>query len=233
MYRKRVYRKKKLGRKVRRKVAHGKRTYRAKRRNVFSETFKASALIVNQDASGATPAQAQSLEASINSIQQFSSYKNLYKKYRILKLEWTFLPLFGSAEPNQGEANVGSGGPYDTNTWMHYRRSWDTNSTVYPATELSMLQMNGTRTLLLNGQRKPIKISMSYPTPQLTLSEASAGAHIDQTKNTWLSFDDDTQAIDHGRLYVYTVNRSEGVFSQGSVCADVYCKVTFAVCDPR
>lgn len=203
-----------------------------KKMQIFSETFKASALTVNQDGSGSTPAQAQSLSASMSSIQQFVSYKNLYKKYRILKLEWTFLPLFGSAEPNQGEANVGSNGPYDTNTWMHYRRSWDTNTTTFPQTELSMLQLNGVRTLMLNGQRKPIKIGMSYPTPQISLQDTSA-LTIDETKNRWLSFDDDSDVQDHGRLYVYTVNRSQGVFSQGSVCADVYCKVTFAVCDPR
>lgn len=228
------YRKKKVGRKASSAIATRKRTVRSKKYHVFSETFKSSPITVNQDGSGATPASAQAHSASISSIQQYVSYKNLYKKYRILKLEWTIIPIFGEAEPNQAEYNEGTATVYDTNTWLHYRRAWDPDTVTYPSSELDMLQLNGVKTLLMNGQRRPIKISMKYPTPQITLADATAGVVVDETKNRWLSFTDDTTVMDHGRLYTYAVNRSQGIVTgQGTVIADVYCKVTFAVCDPR
>lgn len=231
MYRKRMYRKKKLGRKVRRKIARGKRIYRAKKLHVFSEVFKASPLTIQQD-STTTNLPAQFLTANIGSISQYGQYKALYSKYRILKLEWTFLPLFMGAEVNQAEFNEGTASVVDTNNWMHYRRAWNLVTNTYPASELAMLQENGVRTLMLSGQRKPIRISMKYPSPQLSSVDA-LGNTTSESKNRWLSFDDSVKP-DHGGLFTYVCNRSDGVVQgAGAVVADVYCKITFAVDDPR
>lgn len=225
---------------VQRRKARKQRAYRKRRAarpvsaHVFSETFKSSPLEINQDGTGSSTG-AQLLHAQMASIQQYAQYKALYKKWRILKLEWIILPTWAGAEPNQADDNVGIGGPYDTNTWMHYKKAWDTNTNGVPVNELSMLQLNGVRTIGITSQnRKPIRISMRYPTPQVSLDSQGGAALIDVQKNTWCSFDDDMPNRDFGRLYTYGVNRSTGVAGVvGSVYADVYCKITFAVKDPR
>lgn len=232
-----MYRRRALARKPRRKNYRKRRAVRklrttAKpRHHIFSETFKASNLIINNDGSAST-LQAQQLGANIGSIQQLASYKALYDKYRILKLTWTIIPKFGLTEPNQAEANIGMAGPYDSNIRMHYRKSWNSSGSVFPPDELTMLQLNGVKTRLMG--KSPIKISMRYPVTQEAYATSSTvPGTIFQEKNKWCSFNDSVYP-NHGDLTVFTACDSTGLLAQtGTVCATVFCKVTFAVGDPK
>lgn len=229
-----MFRRRALARKPRAKNYRKRRMVRkfraAKpRHHIFSETFKASNLIINNDGSAST-LPGQELIASMNSVQQVASYKALYDKYRILKLTWTIIPKWGASEPNQAEYNIGAGGPYDSNVRVHYRRSWG-GLAPSPPDELTFLQQNGVRTLMLN--RKPIKISMRYPTTQQAYDTGGGLNTIFEEKNKWCSFND-TVLPSHGSLSVFTASDSTGLLGQtGTVCATVFCKVTFAVGDPK
>lgn len=209
----------------------GKRRQRIAKRHIFSETFQASQLAINKDASG-TSGPAQEHTANIGSISQYSTYKALYDKYRILKLEWTMIPKFGTAEPNQAENNAGLGGPWDNNLRLHYRKSWNSNGTSFPNTEVEMLQLNGVRTRMVNGQRI-LKFVMKYPTTMRAYTGASSTGTIFEQRNLWCSFDDSVTP-DHGSLTTFVASSSGGLLQSNiSSCADVFCKITFEVGDPR
>lgn len=227
-----------LAKKYRSKAQRKRKAWRArkwakhtKRHQIFSETFKATDLYVNQDAFS-PPTFAQSYTAAINSMSQFASYKNLYQKYRILRLDWTIIPRFGQAEPNQAEANIGLGGAFQGNGIIHMVKDWTTNNP--PANEIAMLQHQGVKTRLLNG--RPIRCSMKYPitAKNAFVSDLSGGSVLaDNCKNEWCSFDDPVQ-YPHGQLYTYSVvSPSATLATMGSTIGQVYCKVTFAVAEPR
>lgn len=226
-----MYARRKFVRKANRKRRNARKLNRkrvAQRNHIFTETFKASNLIINDD--GTTPLPAQFLNADIASMSQVSHYKALYDKYRILKLTWTIIPKFGQSENNQAEANIGSGGPYDSNIRMHYRRSWQGAGTGTPSNELAMLQLNGVKTRMVSG--RPFQISMRYPTTQRIYSDGAGNTSYEQ-KNLWCSFQDTSYPV-HGGLTVFTATDSTGLLGQvGTVCATVFCKVTFAVADPK
>lgn len=201
-----------------------------KRHQVFSETFKATDLYVNAD-SFHPPTMAQVQTASIDSVSQFSSYKNLYQKYRILRLDWTIIPRFGQSEPNQAEANVGMSGTFEGNSLIHYSKDW--SGINPPANEIAMLQRQGVKTRMLNG--KPIRVSMKYPVTgkNTYIQDVSGSALAINCKNEWCSFDDPV-FYPHGTLYTYTVCSPSGQLGlEGLTVGQVYCKVTFAVSDPR
>lgn len=219
--RRRVYRK----RNVRKNLAYKPKW--------FSETFKASHLLINQDGAGYTGGQVYS--AAIDSIPapQISAYKTLYRNYRIRKLEWIIIPRWGQAEPNQAELLVGQSFAADENVILHFRKTWQGNLTV-ATSEVDMLQNNGVKSVLMNGH-KPLKITMRNPITEEFIETNVGGTTqlMVPVKNRWCSFDDAVYP-QHGGLMTYTTSASTGLLqSQGSRVAEVYCKVFFEVKDPR
>jgi len=198
-------------------------------KHIFSETFQSSDVIINSDGTTTPSLSAQTHVASINSLQQFAHYKALYGKYRILALSWTFIPIWCQAEANQGEYNLGVGGPADRNMVLHYRRTYNGFNSPVPTSELSMLELNGTKTVLVNG--RPLKIKMRWPTTERTYSDGTGNVTYEQ-KNVWCSFSDTTPP-DHGQLTTYISTGSTGpLCQQGNSAYKSYCKVTFEVACP-
>lgn len=198
-------------------------------KHIFSETFQSSDVIINSDGTTTPGLSAQTHVASLPSIQQFAHYKALYGKYRILALHWTFIPVFGQAEANQGEYNLGVGGPADRNMLIHYRRTWNGYNSPVPTNELAMLQLNGVKTRLVNG--RPLRISMRYPTTERTYSDGAGNVTYEQ-KNVWCSFSDSSPP-DHGQLTTYITTPSTGpLCQQGNSAYKSFCKVVFEVASP-
>lgn len=210
------------------------RKLRSKVHHSYTETFKSTPMIVNWD-TVSTPLAAQEYTAGIDSLSQFASYKQLFLKYRITKLTWIIVPRFGVPEPNTAEANVGTGGTFQTNTIFHSCLDWTGINAPLPGSELSMLQRQGVKTRILGASSKPIYIVQKYPNTQRGLVVAGAGGTqlADNMKNIWCSFDDPEPAP-HGSLLTFNVKDFTGNLGAiGQTCADVYCKVSFVVADPR
>lgn len=206
------------------------------RPQVFSETFAAADMRVVSDGISSS-VSAQPFAASIASTSQFKNYQALYQKYRILALKWTIIPRFGGAEPNQAEYNVGASGTFQANGLVHIVKDWTGENSPLPSDEITMLQHQGVKTRLLNG--RPFTVSMKYPTTLkgYEINDLSGGVPTtfisDNVTNNWCSFDDPVQ-YNHGNLLTYAVVSPGGNLQTiGSSCAKVYCKVTFAVAEPR
>lgn len=207
-----------------------------KQTQIFSETFAASDMkVVSDGVSASLPAQP--FAASIASTSQFKNYQALYQKYRILSLKWTIIPRFAGSEPNQAEYNVGTSGTFQSNAIVHVVKDWTGENNPLPANEIAMLQHQGVKTRLLNG--KPFSISMKYPTTQKGYEVNDLSGSVpttfisDSVSNTWQSFDDPVQ-WNHGHLLTYAVVAPGGNLQAiGQSCAKVYCKMTFAVAEPR
>lgn len=226
-----------------RKVRKNKKYYKKRmnkkkyqpKKHFFSETFQATPLNINQSGlSGSVSGQFHTAAIDSMPTTQLNAYKELYRKYRIRKLEWIMIPRFAQAEPNQAELNVGTGFVGDDNVVFHYRKAWASNP-AKPLSEIDMLQNNGVKSRRLNGTQ-PIRISMWNPIVQEQYATVQPGGGSSQTavvKNRWCSFDD-AIAPAHGGLLTYTRSNSSGIFQDvGQACAQVYCKIYFEVADPR
>lgn len=225
---------------LRRRSSRPKRYYRSKARRFgmvsmkkfFSETFQASALTTNQGGTSVNPGQLWT--ANIGSVPEFSSYKTLYKKYRIVKLEWIFLPDFGPSDPNNVELVAASAPMWDANVRMNFVKDYSGDPSP-AADELEQIEHQGNKIIMLSTRTKPVRVNIKYP---VTIENylVVQGASTTQTsvpRNRWCDFDD-TTLPEHGSLLTYTVTRSLGA-AQGAnqPIAATYCKVTFECKDPR
>lgn len=199
----------------------------------FSETFVSNAITANGNSGTTNPGQIWN--ANITSVPQYAQYKTLYQKYRIVKLVWTFIPDFGSADPNNAELVAGSSPMWDTNARFHFVKDY-TQTAAPPASEVDILGNQGCKTIMFNSRTKPIRVVQAYPVTQDALLANQGGGlttTISTVKNRWCAFDDSV-APDHGNVLTYVQTRSLGAFgAPGQQVGTAYCKVVFECKDPR
>lgn len=182
---------------------------------------------------------------SNQTITQFDAYKRLYRKFKIIKLQWMFVPLWNGADVNQYNLNATNNQTTSSNIRAAFAQistgySDTSGGYVLPQNELDVLQSQGSFIKLM--QDKPFKITNYGPKP-LTLQQSVndgvvAPTNIGSMQNQYFSFDADTFPQMGGLI---TYSTCEGFKSSPGVApatvatnvANVYCKITFCVKDPR
>lgn len=202
------------------------RKYQSSKRTitrVFTETLVASDLQLNANLTATNPGQVWVL--NMQSVPQYSAYKDLYNEYKILKIRYQFVPYFSSEEKNQALYNIGTGGPVNTVPFLAYsiEKSPDDWATP-PANEVAVLTRNNSRIVPFS-TTKVRNITINNPVPELYLS-TSGGPSVNMNKPTWLSLQD-ASLVNHGGLVTYvTDGGSSGV--PASV-GRTYAHITFAL----
>lgn len=205
------------------------RQMRAPRYNTFSETFIAANIIVNT--SGFTTGL---LNCSFGSLSQAASYSQLYRKFRILKTQWTLIPRFNSADLNSAVYNslVASSTGWGCGRLIYAID--DTPGVQAPTAEIDLLQSNGAK--IRQGQQKVVIVNR--PKPNLVSYNGISGVAFSMKGTPWLNTDNNsntssgTTAVWGAVRYTFAQPVSSSSAPTPFTAYDVFCKVTFQVCDP-
>lgn len=207
---------------------------------VFTETFiPPSTMCPGVDADGQitltnpNSQQAGKFQVSIGAVPQLTQYANLYTQYKILKAQFILMPSWSGEELNNAVTNAATGRAASESARFTYAINDDAADTLPPGTEAQVLQDNGAKIKMLT---KPIKITCR-PKPVLSMTNpySTAVIPVQQKYAPWLAFDGDGKNINHvGIDWVATKNTAfPGPDPAFVNIAQVYCKLTFVLRDPR
>lgn len=193
-------------------------TWRPKRRTsrtyspVFTEMLQAGDLQINAGSQ---------FVCKMSDVPQYANYSVLYKQFCIKKLQVMILPRLN-------EFGSGTGTTTGTSYWVP-RLAYcidSTPSTANPPNELSVLENNGAKVVMMN---KKISITC-YPKPSLGMQDMVNGGNVATRFKgpVWLNTDSTDVAynglnINHGAIrYWITANPLYSDYQ-----FDVYYKITF------
>jgi len=177
------------------------------------------------------------LTVSLNNVPQYTNYTALYRRFKILKCQWTLIPRFNSVDLGTAQYNqLVVGGAVAA--WSAGRFVYavdDTPNAQAPISELDVLQSNGARIVM--GQKK---IVISHrPVPLLASYTGALGAGMTFSKRSqpWLNTDNPTGgnsaiAMAHyGIRYAFS-QPVTGTSPTPYAAYDIFAKITFTLADP-
>lgn len=183
---------------------------------MFTETVKMNDIVFNANSPGVS---ASILRASFNEVPQVNEYTALYNQYCIKKLQWILVPAYNVYD------QPASGSAVAPQPRLVYAIQ-DSAQQVAPNNELDVLEDNGARIVPFT---KPVRIT-HYPVAQVGVSSSTGGFVSETKRNRWLSTAT-TDTLHAGVSYAFT--QSSSFITGNPVLATVYCKITFALRDPK
>lgn len=191
---------------------------------VFTETFMKmngnNPYVLNPNAGGL-------LQVSISEVPQLAQYDALYTKYRILKCQYIFIPLWNTEASDANAANYNASlTPAVINSGLS-RLVFSIDNTPDispPVAESQVLEHNGCKIMV----GKP-KVTISHrPVPNV-LDQNGVSMTF---KDKYITFSS-VNALHNGISWWHTQPPLTNAASGYGVPFQVYCKLTFQLADPR
>jgi len=217
---------KKSNRPLKRKprMARPMRSLRSNPQPVFTETFMKmngnTPYVLNPNAGGL-------LQVSISEVPQLAQYDALYTKYRILKCQYIFIPLWNTEASDANASNYNASlTPAVINSGLS-RLVFSIDNTPdisAPVAESQVLEHNGAKIMV----GKP-KLQISHrPVPNV-LDQNGVSMTF---KGKFITFSS-VNALHNGISWWHTQPPLTNAPSGYGVPYQVYCKLTFQLADPR
>lgn len=214
-----------------------KRYYRRGNTQVFSEFCHIGAITapLNSQSGGQQIGTGGVYTVQFGDIPQWTNYQQLYNQYKILSVQWTFMPRYTQYSTNDqnqplGDYRIANG------RLMYAIQDTPTMQTINVETDV--LKMNGVK---IRDLTKPIVIT-HRPKPLLQLgagvNNGSVSAQIGNNTQTFISFDGQSghpELVPHAGVAFWIVVNGDGPEPPDDLLTfyDVYAKIRFVCRDPR
>ena len=190
---------------------------------LFTETWDAGPLTI---AAGTTTLSG-GFNMSFSSLPQASQYRNLYRQFRILRNTWILLPRYSEADVNGAPLNYQMGR-------MAYAIN-DTAGQTNPATELAVLESNGSR--VVNTNRRLTITHVPISIQDVGINSVIASNVYRNQRRQWFntanaSNQGSGESVLHGFISWFITQPAGSSGNSGIVLYDVYCKTTVQFKDP-
>jgi hypothetical protein len=192
-------------------------------RPVFTETWDAGPLVI----AASTNTLSGGFNMSFSSLPQAAQYRNLYRQFRILRNTWILLPRYTEADVNGAPLNYQCGRiAYAIN---------DTAGQTNPATELAVLESNGSKVTNTNRRLTISHVPISIQDVAVN-SIVPANVYRNQKRQWFNTANASNQGsgenVLHGFVSWFITQPSGSSGATGITLYDVYCKTPVQFADP-